>query len=179
MNKSSLARKFARSYIDTLDEGADLDSIYNELTAIAELFKGSDEVQKFFLNPGIPLERKENALNEITEKAGISDITKAFLIVLLKKRALGILNEIAEQFLSFVDLAKNRTRAEVIVAEALDENEKNFLSSKLSEITGKEVIVKVSEDPSIIGGAITKIGSLVVDGSIKTQLKIAEEKLLS
>lgn len=179
MNKSAQARKFARSLIESIEKDTDLDIVYRELYEMSEVLKSNSELLNFFLNPGIPAERKEKALGEILEKIGSSVITKSFLLILFRKRGIALLPEIAEQFLSFVDIANNRVRAEVVAAETLDENESALIKNKLSEITGKEVVVNIFEDLSIIGGAITKIGSLVVDGSIRTQLKIARNKLMS
>ena len=179
MNKNAQARKFARSLIESIENETDLDVVQRELAEISEVLKTNSGLLNFFLNPGVPSERKEKALDEILEKMGSSIITKSFMSILFRKRGIALLPEIAEQFLSFVDIASNRVRAEVIVAETLDESESLLIKKKLSEITGKEVVVNICEDLSIIGGAITKIGSLVVDGSIRTQLRIARNKLMS
>ncbi len=179
MNKSAQARKFARSLIESLDKDADLDSVYSELTDMSEMLKGNAELLNFFMNPGIPGERKEKALEEIIEKAGASVITKSFLLILFRKRGIFLLPLITEQFLLFADLQCNRVRAEITVADSLDESESKLIRERLSEVTGKEVVVNVNEDPSIIGGVVTKIGSLVVDGSIRTQFEIARNKLIN
>jgi len=124
VNKSAQARKFARSLIESLDKDADLDSVYSELTDMSEMLKGNAELLNFFMNPGIPGERKEKALEEIIEKAGASVITKSFLLILFRKRGIFLLPLITEQFLLFADLQCNRVRAEITVADSLDEKRK-------------------------------------------------------
>ena len=91
MNKSAQARKFARSLIESLDEDADLDSVYSELTDMSEMLKGNAELLNFFMNPCIPGERKEKALEEIIQKAGASVITKSFLLILFRQRGIFLL----------------------------------------------------------------------------------------
>lgn len=179
MIKTATARKFARSLIEVIEKEADLETIYNELVALSDLLLGSSESLNFFSNPGIPAERKESAMTEITGKMGCSAVTRSFMFVLLKKRCIGLLKEITVQFLLFIDDVKNRVRGSVTVAEPLDSGEYALLQKKLSDITRKEVVVSVDVDPSIIGGVITKIGSLVIDGSIKNQIKLVQEKLLN
>ena len=115
--------------------------------------------------------------------AGIIDsidadvVTGNFLKLLVQKKRAEILPEIAEEFQIMVDDDKNISHGTVISAVELDAELQGKVQATLEKLTGKKVELTASVDPSIIGGVIAKVGDLVLDGSIKTQLASLKDSI--
>jgi F-type H+-transporting ATPase subunit delta len=101
---------------------------------------------------------------------GVDVVIGNFLNLLVQKKRAGLLPEIAEAYQSMVDGAKNISHGNVVSAVELDDALKANVQKVLEKLTGKKVKLTTSVDPAIIGGIIAKVGDLVLDGSIKTQL---------
>ncbi|MCI0529613.1 MAG: ATP synthase F1 subunit delta, partial [Nitrospira sp.] len=104
--------------------------------------------------------------------------TVNFLSLLLRKGRFQSLPDINTQYRVFWDENLNRATAEVQSATELSEETKTRLQEKLNQVTGKEIILKTSINPELLGGIVTKIGSLVFDGSIRAQLNRLREQLV-
>ncbi len=101
---------------------------------------------------------------------GVDKVMGNFLTLLVQKKRIVILPEIAEEFQVMVDSEKNISHGHVISAIELSAELQENVQATLEKLTGKKVKLTSSVDPSIIGGIIAKVGDLVLDGSIKTQL---------
>jgi F-type H+-transporting ATPase subunit delta len=107
----------------------------------------------------------------------LSEVMKAFLLLLFDKGRIGFLTSINEFYQKLVDELKGIARATLISATELSEEAIEKIRTALSNKTGKDIILEVNQDPALIGGVVTKIGDLVLDGSIKTQLLNMKESL--
>ncbi len=93
-----------------------------------------------------------------------------FLILLVQKKRAEILPEISEEFQMMVNVEKNVSHGSIISAVELSDELQANVQATLEKLTGKKVVLSTSVDPSLIGGIIAKVGDLVLDGSIRTQL---------
>ncbi len=116
-------------------------------------------------------------MDKIAEAAKADDILTRFLDLLVEKKRADILPDIAHEMRVMVDHEQNISHGSVVSAIELDDGLKGKIQETLEKITGTKVILETSVDPSIIGGVIAKVGDLVLDGSIKTQLYGLKESI--
>jgi F-type H+-transporting ATPase subunit delta len=102
---------------------------------------------------------------------------KSFLNLLFDKGRIGFLREIASYYKDLADELKGVVKASIVSATELSSDAVNKIKEALSKKVGKNIVLKVEQDPSLIGGVVTKIGDLVLDGSVKTQLMNLRETL--
>lgn len=170
MKQSILAKRYAKA-IFTIGQDQENYEEYNEvLKGIATLFTDTPELADALTNPLYPMDVKEKVMAGIVASMGVDTIMGNFLNLLVQKKRAEILPEIAESYKSMVDEAKNISHGNVISAVELSDELKNNIQIVLEKLTGKKVELTTNVDPSIIGGMVAKVGDLVLDGSIKTQL---------
>jgi len=141
-----------------------------EIEGLASLFAESRELREALLTPLHPAAERKAALGALGDRLSLSPLVQNFLSYLIDQRRLIELGEIAEAYAELADTAAGLLTAEVVAASPLDERRKDRLRRALSERTGQEVRLQIEVDPSLIGGAIAKVGDLVFDGSLRTQL---------
>ena len=178
MRAGGLSRRYAKALADVAAERGVLEAVGRELHAIAELFKQTREAATFFANPGIPLADKQRVLQSLAERAGVQPLSANFLHLILEKRRLPHLGEIALAYDELTDERLNRAKATVASAAPLPETMLEGLKARLRMATGKEVYLEARVDPAILGGVVAQVGSTVYDGSLRTQLRRMREHLL-
>jgi F-type H+-transporting ATPase subunit delta len=110
------------------------------------------------------------ALSAVLDKAGISGVAANFLKVLTNNRRLFAVADVIRAFRALVANFKGEASAEVTVAEPLSDKNLDALKAALKQVSGKDVTLNVKVDPSIIGGLVVKLGSRMVDSSLRTKL---------
>lgn len=170
MKQTILAKKYAKA-IFTIGQEQENYEEYNEvLQGVATLFTETPEVADALTNPLYPMDVKEKVMTSLVASIGVDAVMGNFLNLLVQKKRAEILPEIANSYKTMVDDAKNISHGNVISAVELSDELKNNIQTVLEKLTGKKVELTTSVDPSIIGGMVAKVGDLVLDGSIKTQL---------
>jgi F-type H+-transporting ATPase subunit delta len=167
---SGMAGRYATALYDLALEQRALDSVKADLDRFDAMIEGSEDLNRLVRSPVFTAEEQKNALAAILEKAEISGIAANFLRLVAQKRRLFAVREMVRAFRVFVARHKGETRAEVTVAEPLSENHLNALKAALKSTTKKEVALDIRVDPTILGGLIVKLGSRMVDASLKTKL---------
>jgi F-type H+-transporting ATPase subunit delta len=127
----------------------------------------------------IATERKRAVLDELLSLSGFRQTTANFLRLLLDNRRLHNLDQMLDALTRELDIRMNIVSAEVTTAREIGQQEKAALQTQLKAATGKEVRLQFRTDPAIIGGVVTRIGSLVYDGSIKNQLAQMKRELMN
>ncbi len=170
MKQTILAKRYAKA-IFTIGQEQENYEEYNEvLQGVATLFTETPEVADALTNPLYPMDVKEKVMTGLVASIGVDAVMGNFLNLLVQKKRAEILPEIANAYKTMVDEAKNISHGNVISAVELSDELKNNIQTVLEKLTGKKVELTISVDPSIIGGMVAKVGDLVLDGSIKTQL---------
>jgi F-type H+-transporting ATPase subunit delta len=167
---SGMAGRYATALYDLALEQRALDAVKADLDRFDALIEGSEDLNRLVRSPVFTAEEQKNALAAVLEKAGIGGIAANFLGLVAQKRRLFAVREMVRAFRAFVARHKGETRAEVTVAEPLSENHLNALRATLKSTTKKEVALDIRVDPAILGGLIVKLGSRMVDASLKTKL---------
>ena len=177
MNNTVLAKRYAKAIFQVGKEENALDDFSNSLSEMASLYAEVPEVVDGLTNPLYPQEVREKVMVELVGAIKSSAMISNFLNLLVQKRRANVLPEIAMVFQALVDEERNMCQGTVISASEISGDLNDKIKATLEKITGKQVVVTNKVDPTIIGGIIAKVGDLVLDGSIKTQLKGLEESI--
>lgn len=178
MRAGGLAKRYAKALADVAAEQQLLEAVGRDLYTVVETMKRTREVATFFVSPAVPLPDKRRVLQTIAEETGVKPLTAKFLNLILEKRRLPHLGEIALAYEELTDERLGRGKATVTSAVPLPEPIIHGLKERLRSATGKEIYLEARVDPSIVGGFVAQIGGTIYDGSVRTQLKKVREYLL-
>jgi len=170
VKQTILARRYARAIFSVGQEQEKFEEYNDVLAGVAELYVSIPEVVDALTNPLYPLDVRERVMTGMIDSMEVDSVMGNFLSLLVEKKRAEILPEIAEEYKIMVDEEKNISHGSVISAVELSEELQHNVQTTLEKLTGKKVELTTRVDPSIIGGIIAKVGDLVLDGSIKTQL---------
>ena len=170
MKSTAAARRYARALFQLAQEEQQTTQIRDQLDTLDALFEASPELKEALLTPLYPVGERRQVLRRVSEAEDFSGVMRNFYSYLIDQRRLVDFPGIREEYTRLVDEAAGLITADVISATSLDEAREDRLRRALSERTGFEVRLEVDVDPSLIGGAIAKVGDLVFDGSIRAQL---------
>ncbi len=177
MTSLIVAKRYARALLEIGKEDGNMEQYGRELASVASLLADSEELEQVLANPAIAFEDRSRLLNTFLDKLGLSPIVNNFFRLLMDRGRISAARDISAVYSRLVDEEKGITRAEVVSAAPLAENEVERLKEVLAKLAGSEVVVEIKEDSSLIGGVRAKIGDLVLDGSIKTQLETLKDSL--
>ena len=182
MSQMVIARRYASALSSLAKKENNLEQVGTELQDFCDTLHEAAELQESLSNNKVPMAVRNNILTEILTKMELSTLVSTFLRYLLSKRRLTLVHDIARAFALLTQEAMGILPAEVTVAKEPRSKESKDLLQKLQEqlsaSTGKTVQIHVSVDPSIIGGIVTRIGSMVIDGSIRNQLIQVRESII-
>jgi F-type H+-transporting ATPase subunit delta len=170
-----ISRKVARRYAKALMNIGEKDGRYEaygeELNAFTSLVKQEEELSAVLSNPTFKIPQRQTIIQEIGKRLRLSPIIINMLRLLVDKNRIRYLPDIALLYQELVDEAAGRARVKLVTAYDLSEKKIKELTKGLQAMVGKQVIMEVETDPSLIGGVVARIGGMVYDGSIKTQLE--------
>ena len=168
---SGMAGRYAQALFQLAGESNTTDAVAADLDRFAAMVAESSDLQHLVKSPVFSVEQQVKALDALLSRAGITGLTANFLKLVASKRRLFAVDGMIQGFKALNDAAKGVTRAEVTVAEPLSDANLSTLQAALAQVSGgRSVMVDVKVDPAIIGGLIVKLGSRMVDGSLKTKL---------
>lgn len=147
-----------------------LDMVASDLTKLAKLVEQSEDFAALLKNPVLDQNTKAKAVSAIAKKAKLHKLTANFLGVLVENRRLGYLSKIAASFLRIMADHRGEIKAEVISASKLTKAQTETLRKKLKKNLGQDIAFEVTVDPKLLGGLKVKVGSRVIDNSLKTKL---------
>jgi F-type H+-transporting ATPase subunit delta len=178
MSYETIARRWARAVYDLGREAKNLTGLSRDLTAFADLYAQNDELSTVLENPLVLDDAREAIVQQVGQKMGLGDIAQGTLRLLARKRRLAIVGELARQLARLADVDDNVLRAEVTSAAPLSDAYLGRLKAELEKSTGKKIVLSQKQDPSLIGGVVTRIGDKVIDGSVRARLASFRESLL-
>ena len=181
MASRAVASRYARALFDVaLAERVDLDQIDRELSGFAELATGDAQLGRVLTNPAIPTSKKRAVIESLAARVGplLPQVSK-LLLMLAERDRIAFLPEIVRAYRNRLNDHNQVVRAEVVTASPMPADRIAMLEERLGRATGRKVLLESRVDPSIVGGAVTRIGSTVYDGSVTTQLRKMGEALTS
>ena len=167
---AGVAGRYATALFELALEDKVLDKVRTDLDRFDELIAGSDDLKRLVRSPVFTADEQVKALEPILQKAGISGIAGNFIKLVASNRRLFALPQIVRAFRALVAKHKGEVQASVTVAEQLSDAHLKSLKDALNAVTGKDVDLQVQVDPAIIGGLVVKLGSRMVDTSLRTKL---------
>jgi F-type H+-transporting ATPase subunit delta len=178
MSVETIARRYGTALADVVLKTGETDTVKSELKGWEEMMASNSDLLSAFRNPSIAHLDKEKVLESLIGRTKPTRTTANFLRVLLRNSRLTELGEINDKFSSTLEERAGRVVAEVVSARELSEDHKKELRSNIEKLTGKHVQLNFGIDPSIIGGVVTRVGSTVYDGSVKTKLENLRQELI-
>lgn len=178
MSIETVARRYGTALADVVLKTGETETVKSELKSWEEMTAANADLQTAFGNPAIAHANKEKVLESLISRANPSRTTANFLRVLLRNGRLTDLAEINDKFATILEERSGRVSAEVTSARDLSEGQKQELRANLERLTGKRVELRFGVDPAIIGGVVTRVGSTIYDGSVKTQLENLKQELI-
>jgi F-type H+-transporting ATPase subunit delta len=177
MSIETIARRYGSALADVVLKTGEAEIVKSELTQWETMLESNTALYDAFGNPAIAHAQKNRLLESLIERTKPSRTTANFLRVLLKNGRLNDISAIRERFVSELEERSGIVSAEVISARELPAGEKSELKARLEALTGKTVELNFQIDQNVIGGVVTRIGSTVYDGSVRTKLDNLREQL--
>ncbi|MEW9857004.1 F0F1 ATP synthase subunit delta [Novosphingobium sp. M1R2S20] len=168
--KASLQGRYASALFDLASENGTVTAVEGDLDRIGQAIRESEDFGALIRNPQVSRDAAGQAMNAIAPILGLSDLTKNFLGVLAANRRLSSLPEIIRAFHAIAAAQRGEATAEVSSAHPLSDGQIEQLRQKLEAREGRNVKIRTSVDPELLGGLVVTIGSKRIDSSIRTRL---------
>ncbi len=175
---ASVTSTYARALADVVfDQHLDPGKTLQEVQSLAELVTSSQMLREVWEAPSIPAEQKRALLDAIVAREGISRSVRNFMAVLMDHRRIKFLEPIVKEFGQELNRRMGFTEAEIVSSRELGDAERRAIEAQVEKLTGHKVRALYSQDDSILGGAIVKVGSTIYDGSVRGQLERIREAI--
>jgi F-type H+-transporting ATPase subunit delta len=166
-----MAGRYATALFELARDNKAVDAVKKDLDQFDALANGSVDLNRLVRSPVFGADEQLKALSAILAKAGITGLAANFLRVITTNRRLFAVRDMIRAYRALVARHKGEVTAQVTVAEKLNDKNLDALKSALKSVTGgKDIDLEVEVDPAIIGGLIVKVGSRMVDSSLRTKL---------
>lgn len=173
----SASLQYANALADVaLAQGA-ADAALKQLSDFAAAFEVSSELRNFLTSPGVPREAKHGVIEKIAARIGAGKIIRNFLFVIADHQRTHIVPEILTTFQDVIRQRQGTAEAEISSAIELSAAQKKKFSQALERLTGKRIQAKYSLDPSLMGGAVVRVGDTIYDGSVRNSLNEMRARL--
>ena len=167
---SGVANRYASALLDLAEEEGVIADVERDLAAFDAMLGESGDLDRLVKSPAFSAEEQLSALTALLEKAGIGGLAANFVKLAARNRRLFVLPGMIKTFKLLLAQKRGEETAEVVSASALSDNHVAALKEALSASTGKSVNVAVKVDPALIGGLTVKVGSRMIDTSLRTKL---------
>lgn len=167
---SGVSGRYATALFELAREEKSIDAVRADLDRFEAMLADSADLKRLVRSPVFSAGEQSRALAAVLDKAAISGVAGKFLKVLTANRRLFAVSDVIRAFRALVAKFKGEATADVTVAEKLSDKNLDALKTALKSVTGKDVALNVNVDPSIIGGLVVKLGSRMVDSSLRTKL---------
>ena len=177
MRSSAISRRYAKALILIGKEDGQAETYREQLDTIVDLLNKEQMLEQAVCNPLYNASSRRNVLSAVVDKMELSKVIKSFLLLLFDKGRINFLRDVSSYYNVLADELKGIVRADLTTATELTDETLEQIRNSLSTMIGKDVSLETKQDATLIGGVVTRIGDLVLDGSIKTQLQNMRESL--
>jgi F-type H+-transporting ATPase subunit delta len=168
---AGMAGRYANALFELALDTKAIDTVKKDLEAFDALIAGSPDLTRLVRSPVFGVDEQLKALSAILDKAGIKGLAANFLRVITTNRRLFAVRDMIRGYRGLVARHKGEVTAQVTVAEELNDKNLDALKSALKSVTGgKDIDLDITVEPAVIGGLIVKVGSRMVDSSLRTKL---------
>jgi len=167
---SGIAERYATAVFEISQENGTLEKLEANIADLAAALDGSDEFRGFVASPILSRADLKAGIAAIAEKMGLIEVLRNGLAVMADKRRLFVLPQLLERLRGMIAEHKGEVTADVVSAKALTEAQAEKLAATLKASVGKDVNINATVDESLIGGLVVKVGSKMIDTSIRSRL---------
>lgn len=167
---SGLAERYAAALFDLADERKALDAVAGDLQSLRAMLRDSADLRRVIRSPVLSRDEQGKGIAALADKAQISPLARNFLGLLAQNRRLFALPDMIESFLHRLAERRGEVTAHVVSAQDLSPQQRDAVNEQLRKAVGRKVAVDIEVDPSLLGGLVVKVGSRMVDASLKSKL---------
>jgi F-type H+-transporting ATPase subunit delta len=171
MLEGSIARRYAQALFNLSHEGGRAQADYDALKTLTEALAEQPGTLAALCDVTVERERRKKAVEAVASSLGAGTVLRNFLLLLVDRERMAHLPGVFRAFEELRNAAEGKIKAEVRTAQPLGAEEKARLSAALSKRLSKSVELSESVDPELLGGAWVRVGSLALDGTLKSQLE--------
>ena len=168
---SGVPGRYAAALFELASEAESIDKVAKDLSSFQSMLTESTDLRRLLRSPVFSGEDQLAALGALCAKAGVNGIALNFIKLMARNRRLPALSDAITAFNALVAVSKGEVAAEVTSAEKLSEKHINDIKAALKSSMGRDVQLTTKIDSSILGGLIVKVGSKMMDNSLKTKLQ--------
>lgn len=177
MIMGSIARRYAKALFGLAVEAGRVEAWATSLLALQQVIDGSPDLQDVLSNPVYSKEQRRAIVERLGAALSLDQDPRNLLFLLGDRNRLAYLSAIVTTFRDFADEHLGRVRAKVVSAVKLDDAAAQAIADKLTQATKAQVLLDRAVDPALLGGVVAQVGSLVYDGSVRTQLEDLRQQL--
>lgn len=167
---ADIAGRYAQALFDLVKESGGIDALSSQVDGLAAALKESAELRDLIVSPIYTREQQEGAIAALGEKMGFAPAFVHTLRLMAQNRRLFTLPQLAARLQALIAEARGEVTADVVSAQELSAEQKKRLTDTLAEKSGKTVKLNTRVDEGLIGGMIVKLGSQMIDSSIRSKL---------
>ena len=167
---TGLAARYAAALFDLAEEKGKLDRVAEDLGRLGGLVEESADLRRLIRSPRLSREDQHFGLDAVMEEAGIGPLTRNFVALAVRNRRLAQLPDMIAAFRAKLALRAGEITAEVASAKPLSKTQTDALAGQLKTALGAKVVLHASVDPALLGGLVVKVGSRMVDSSLRSRL---------
>jgi F-type H+-transporting ATPase subunit delta len=168
---SGLAERYAAALFELADERHALDAVAGDMRELRAMLQASGDLMRLVRSPVLSRGEQGKAMAALAEDAKLSKLSADFIAIVARNRRLFAVPAMIEAYLNKLAERRGEITAEVVAAQQLTKAQEDALGDQLRRVVGGRVTMDVRVDPSLLGGMVVKIGSRMVDGSLKGQLQ--------
>jgi F-type H+-transporting ATPase subunit delta len=178
MTRGSVSRRYAKAVFAIGEERGNLLGLSREVQKIAATWQESEDLRATMANPFVDQAGRKMVWSAVMGRLGLSPTGRSFVGLIFDKSRFAELPAIARELTAMADKKENRLRAEVTSAREIAEPTLRQLKLALQKKTGKTIVLSDSVDEALIGGMVARVGDLMFDGSLRSQLDRIKENML-
>ncbi len=177
---STVSLRYAHAFASVAAaQRLDVNAAQQQLNDFAGTFAGSHDLREILMNPSIPNPQKLKVIDAIAQRIGMFSAVRNFIAVIMEHQRLHELSEILTEYHTIADEQSHMAEAEITSARPLNDQDRADLEAHVAKLAGGRIRATYHQDPTLLGGAIVRIGSTVYDGSIRAQLQSLKQKLVN
>jgi F-type H+-transporting ATPase subunit delta len=167
---SGLAERYAVALFDLADERKALDEVADDVKALRAMLRDSGDFRRLIRSPVLSREAQGKAIAALAADAKLSPLTRNFLGLLAQNRRLFALPEMIAGYLNRLAEKRGEVTAHVVAAQELSPQQREAVNEQLRKAVGRKVAVDLEIDPNLLGGLVVRVGSRMVDASLRSKL---------
>ena len=169
--QGALAQRYAAALLELAEDKHAIDAVSGDLVALGQMIADSSDLRTLIQSPLLQRAEQTRAITAVAQAAGLGELTQRFVGLVASNRRLFALPAIIRAFRKMLADKRGEVAAEVTAAHALTDAQKAAVSEAIKRVVGGKVTIDMKVDPGLLGGLIVRVGSRMIDGSVRTKLQ--------